>query len=67
MLKNNQSAIKALATVGKAAATAGSVVGGAVKQVYGIVKKSHDEAMEKGKRKKLKTKTERDGSCRCLN
>ena len=54
--KNNQSAIKALATVGKAAATAGSVVGGAVKQVYNIVKDDLGKKVERKKIKKQKQK-----------
>tara|TARA_B110000483_G_C17666136_1_gene339951 strand:+ start:57 stop:296 length:240 start_codon:yes stop_codon:yes gene_type:complete len=54
--KNNQSAIKALATVGKAAATAGSVVGGAVKQVYNMVKDDLGKKVERKKIKKQKQK-----------
>jgi hypothetical protein len=54
---NNQAAIKALATVGKAAATAGSVVGGAVKQVYNTVK---DELGKKVERKKIKKQKQKE-------
>ena len=53
---NNQAAIKALATVGKAAATAGSVVGGAVKQVYNMVKDDLGKKVERKKIKKQKQK-----------
>ena len=51
--KNNQAAIKALATVGKVGATVGKVLIKPYKKVYDIIKKPLDDRIKKQKQKDM--------------